>query len=495
MPSCVLAHHCLYPNLDLRVGHKCRRCQKLVHVLCAEEDADADPSNNLTCFRCTIPPKVRLHTNERPYFSTAYAIEIHQPPSQHRSDPPPQPTVDHASKPPTAKGIPSKGKGSLSQQKADQPKRKTTSSKRNSKAKIPKDFMLDADNSKPDPLLMKAVAFDVDDNLHGSRLYEHFGGEEEAKKYLFTKNGKRMLIGTVIRLTKKKKSAQNHSSTIHYDIQWEDPNLSDTPVAVSLIVEAIALHKTISSTKNTQRVATRKTRNKDPFSPELRKLLLCVDETERGHPESSDEEDMNNADNQDDDAFLFTPHELFINEANEDLNEDLNVPTDFRWSTGNLAAPPDRSKRSTTYVHPTLTGHFATPIQSLLAFIPLKIFNSIAHYSNLYAHNVIATSENGTVSGRKWESDITINEIMKFFGILFKMVLRPTPGQSYPSCWNDTQWHPYTVFMPLRRFQQIRSVLHFNDNSNIDGSNDAAFKVRYKIVVSINFFIHSLTII
>jgi Transposase IS4 len=101
----------------------------------------------------------------------------------------------------------------------------------------------------------------------------------------------------------------------------------------------------------------------------------------------------------------------------------------------------------------------------------------MAYYSNVYAHHRVATSENGLVSGTKWKSDISVDEMMKFFGILFKMVLRPTPGQTYTSCWNDTQRHPYTVHMRLRRFQQIRSVLHFNENSNITGSNDAAFKV------------------
>jgi hypothetical protein len=41
--------------------------------------------------------------------------------------------------------------------------------------------------------------------------------------------------------------------------------------------------------------------------------------------------------------------------------------------------------------------------------------------------------------------------------------------------------------MTLRRFQQIRSVLHFNDNSNITGSNDAAFKVRLLNCVKLTF--------
>ena len=57
------------------------------------------------------------------------------------------------------------------------------------------------------------------------------------------------------------------------------------------------------------------------------------------------------------------------------------------------------------------------------------------------------------------------------------MVLRPTPGQSYVFAWKELAWHPYTQNMTLRRFQQIRSVLHANDNTKMAGSNDSLFKV------------------
>lgn len=371
--------------------------------------------------------------------------------------------------------------------KPSQPKQKPSQSARPfRKPSTAKEFQLDPDKSKPDPLLMKAVAFDVDDNLHGTQLYEHFGGDEKAKQYLNTRNGQRLLLGTIIRPSKKKRGNQKTSTTLHYDIQWEESDLGDTSVDVTLVIDAMALHQTIFSAKRSQRSSTRKLRNNDPFSPELRNLLFSVDDNEKGKPESSDEDDIDEEE-EEEENFLFRPNSRqdSLNHCksvpDDDDKEEFGAASDFCWSTGTLLPPPDRSTRSPSHVKPALTGNFTTPIQSLLAFIPLKIFNSIATFSNNYAHQVIERSENGHVCGRKWESDITINEIMKFFGILMKMVLRPTPLQSYPYCWNDPLWHPYTIYMPLRRFQQIRSVLHFNDNSNIEASNDAAFKVSSRV--------------
>ena len=85
------------------------------------------------------------------------------------------------------------------------------------------------------------------------------------------------------------------------------------------------------------------------------------------------------------------------------------------------------------------------------------------------------------ISGARWSSDITLTEMMKVFGLLLHMVMRPTPGTSYPRhCWTGPAWHPYTVHMALHRFQQIRSVLHFNyglvEGEKVD---DALYKVRH----------------
>ena len=468
MPRCVLGEHCSNPTHDLRPGHACQRCHQLVHVLCGEEDPSSDAANNVICFLCTIPPKFPKPNRHHPHLSKAYAIETNQPPLRTLADQPP------------------KNNSLTSKQKSSQSTRtqKIQSHRKARKTTTAKEFRLDADQSKPDPLLMKPVAFDVDNNIKGNELYEHFGGDDEAKRYLTIRNGKRMLLGTIIRASKKTKGAKQTSSILHYDVQWEESDLGQTAVDVSLVIDAIALYRTIFSSQNVQRSSSRKPRNRDPFSPDLRTLLFSVDDNEKGKPESSDDEGTN-SDQQELDDFLFRPHTIpanvsrcmSISEDNDD-SDDFGVTSDFCWATGlTLRSPPDRSSRPPSHVVPALAGNFATPIQSFLAFIPLKIFNSIAIFSNNYAHHVMETSENRNVSGRKWETDISINEIMKFFGILFKMVLRPTPGQSYPFCWNDPQWHPYTRYMPLRRFQQIRAVLHFNDNSNIEASDDAAFKV------------------
>ena len=82
------------------------------------------------------------------------------------------------------------------------------------------------------------------------------------------------------------------------------------------------------------------------------------------------------------------------------------------------------------------------------------------------------------ISGNIWPSNITTKELLCFFGILFKMVFRPSPGQPYKFCWRDVQWHPYTATMLLTRFRQIRTVLHFNDPRKSGNSNDALYKVR-----------------
>ena len=272
------------------------------------------------------------------------------------------------------------------------------------------------------------------------------------------------------------------SSAPLYDIQWEQSDLGDTPIHLFNLYDAMTLHQTVTTSTKPSRISTASVHNPNPLSHEQQRILFRVDDAEIGTPEASDDEDgKDNNDEEDQILFPDILHEYATRQnipQDEDDSEEPFDGSDFCWSTGTLPPPPDRSTRAASFVKPEAAGSFSTPIDSLLAFVPLSVFNSIAFFSNLYAHHVIESSKNGNVSGKRWEQDLTINEIMKFFGILLKMVLRPTPGQSYPFCWNDAQWHPYTTLMKLRRFQQIRLVLHFNDNSNIDGLKDAALKVR-----------------
>ena len=492
MPRCVLGVHCQYPLCELSDGHRCRRCHHHVHVLCGHEDPTAALSENLTCFFCTTPPRFsqrndsvsnemqsspQIHDNISPVIPTATTSPL-SPADQ------PSPLLAN----PT---LPSKSSNrrSSNQRTPLLTKRRSAPSKSRAKpkGKVIKDFRLDADITQPDPLLMKPVAFDVDDKKHGTTVYESFGGDDGAKKYLTFRNGRRLLLGTIVRSTNKKKLKNlgpGGSSAPLYDIQWEQSDLGDTPIHLFNLYDAMTLHQTVTTSTKSPRNSTASVHNPNPLSHEQRRILFRVNDAEIGTPEASDDEDGKD-NNDDEDQILFPDilHEYATRQnipQDEDDSEEPFDGSDFCWSTGTLPPPPDRSTRAASFVKPEAAGSFSTPIDSLLAFVPLSVFNSIAFFSNLYAHHVIESSENGNVSGKRWEQDITINEIMKFFGILLKMVLRPTPGQSYPFCWNDAQWHPYTTLMKLRRFQQIRSVLHFNDNSNIDGSKDAAFKVRIK---------------
>ena len=368
--------------------------------------------------------------------------------------------------------------------------------KRIKQTKRQKAFVLSSDKRKPDPLMMKRVAFDVTDNGDGESLLKHFGGLSNISSCLV--NGK-YLFGTIVGLSKDKRSP------ICYDVEWEDTRLRITPVELPCIINGIELSKTIRKGNRSSMPATNttsspstKSRIAELFGEEMMNALLEIQEGEEGIPEPSDDE----SDEQEDDQELTLFEEAPVDEGADFFMDSMRQytalgaddppwnpepPSDegrdqvFRWSSEeSLSPPPNISKRGESQVKPERQGWFSSPILSFLAFIPFSMFKSITIYSNAYAHAVMEKSEKRTICGARWPADITINEMMKFFGLLFSMVLRPTPGSPYTSCWNDPGWHPYTIHLSLRRFQQIRSVLHFN-LTHLGKPNenwDALYKVR-----------------
>jgi hypothetical protein len=67
---------------------------------------------------------------------------------------------------------------------------------------------------------------------------------------------------------------------------------------------------------------------------------------------------------------------------------------------------------------------------------------------------------------------------MVFFGILLQMCLFPLPGHSYVLYWaHGAIMFPFVNKMQLRSFQQIRSLLHSNDNEKISLNDDALHRV------------------
>ena len=312
--------------------------------------------------------------------------------------------------------------------------------------------------------------------------------------------GKKYLFGVPIMAQKK-----NKQGTIAYKVQWEDISLKEVYIDIQFLYPAQELAKKLRKQESTilmqGRVPpTARDIGSRPFSRDLRIALFLVEEGEEGDPYDSDLEYDDDADSlaYDEtgdigDLDLHRTREVnnrrpIIPEFREKITGQPETvdPTDpykFRWRFGGkMNPPPNISTNRKTQLKEGMEEHFRHPLPSLLAFIPMHIWKSICIYSNAYAHLELerCTQEGKPrrICGATWAKDITLKELMVFFGILFKMTLRPTPGLGYEMAWQDTMWHPYTVHMPLRRFQQIRSVIHFNDNQYMKDSSDSLFKVR-----------------
>jgi hypothetical protein len=311
----------------------------------------------------------------------------------------------------------------------------------------------------------------MNDGSYGQQLYQHFlsltKDAQELQRYFQMFGERNYLIGSVASESKKATTSKKF-----YEIQWEHSRLGETPVDLDVILGAHELYLKI-----TKKPAVR--RKSSLFEKKVRESLAIVDDINYGvRPyESEGESDI------DDDEEAYTirrrKNEVFAPIGNAYPPNKTNLLEDgYHWSAMGTVDPPfglSHSKRS--HVREDCTGYFQTPISSFLAFVPVKLFEAFASYSTAYAQEKMAAQQDERISGRRWLGDISVQEMMVFFGILIKMVLRPTPGQPYAACWDDQAWHPYTRAMPLTRFQQIRSVLHFNDNSKMPGSQDAAFKV------------------
>lgn len=335
------------------------------------------------------------------------------------------------------------------------------------KGTVQQGFIVEAQKRLQDPMLQKPVAFDIKDENYGKDIYQYFQAmTKNAEKLQTTLNiigDRSYLFGSVAKEAKRKGSIKKF-----YDVQWEHDFLGTTTIDLPVVLAANELYcQLVKSSSPRNNLA-------NFFDKSVRKSLSLVDKLNQGF-DPYDSNDFDNSDTDSNDSvsaytISVDRHPPMRGEASQD---------GYRWSAvGQMGPPPDISKRRETHINPKFTGYFQTPISSFLAFIPLKMFNAFAIYSNKYAHESMAITNNNNISGARWTHDIDLQEMMTFFGILLKMVLRPMTGKSYTSCWGDKNWHPYTSAMELRRFQQIRSVLHFNDNSRIQGCRDAVFKVR-----------------
>ena len=201
MPACCLGDKCRNKGLQLRSGHKCRQCRQIVHSInCSVVDESRDAHDNLLCLNCS---------NNKETTETRDTASI-----QNEKD---QGTTEATTN--LSKLTPGSGKGNMDKKKAAQRKKK----KKKQPPKLParaekiaktpnqKSFVLQSDQSTPDPLVMKTVCFDVNDKKYGTELANHLFPEDASKITPSTRNinGKSYLYGTITGATKKKRARLN----------------------------------------------------------------------------------------------------------------------------------------------------------------------------------------------------------------------------------------------------------------------------------------------
>ena len=144
-----------------------------------------------------------------------------------------------------------------------------------------------------------------------------------------------------------------------------------------------------------------------------------------------------------------------------------------------LPEHPQKSGFGATKVKPEAISKFDTPINSLLAFLPIPIWETMVEYSNINAQQKKDAHPRHWISGHPWKKDLCLEELMTFFSIMFEMTLHPTPGREYSHMWTKQTFYPFTTSMSITRFRQIRSVIHLNNNECHHTSNkDSLVRIR-----------------
>jgi hypothetical protein len=229
MPICH-APGCVFDTLDLRAGHKCTKCKKEVHTLCAHELPDQPTESNLLCYACyprgsPITPAIISQLLQR---------GIEEKNSAKRKEPPGAvPNKKTATLKKAATAVPNKKTAALKKAATAVPNKKTAALKKAATAlnkddqrikksgSQQKSFTLKTNKAQEDALVMQSVWFDIQ-SQYGQELSIYFGAEK-LKIYLFQDGAKQFLKGTVAR-----KSKQKVGGGRFYDVQWESHDLGET---------------------------------------------------------------------------------------------------------------------------------------------------------------------------------------------------------------------------------------------------------------------------
>jgi hypothetical protein len=259
-------------------------------------------------------------------------------------------------------------------------------------------FIVEAQKRLQDPMLQKPVAFDIKDENYGKDIYQYFQATtKNAEKLQTTLNvigDRSYLFGCVAKETKKKGSVKKI-----YDVQWEHDFLGTTTIDFQVVLAANEVYCQIMKSSTPRNNLT------SFLDRTVRKSLSMVDILNKGS-DPYDSDDFDDPDTDSNDSIS----SYTISAGRQPPTRGEASQYGYRWSAvGQMGSPPDISKRRDTHINPKFTGYFQTPISSFLAFIPLKMFNAFAIYSNKYAHESMAITSNNNISGARWTHDILVH--------------------------------------------------------------------------------------
>jgi hypothetical protein len=121
---------------------------------------------------------------------------------------------------------------------------------------------------------------------------------------------------------------------------------------------------------------------------------------------------------------------------------------------------------------------FKTPINSFFALIPYIFWEIFCEEINRYATEYLKKKNTWQICGYIWK-EVTINELLTYYGILISFMLYPQTGRQVRTTWKNQQLNTWTTHMSVGCFTQLNSMIHFNDNNNIEGiAKDSLHKVR-----------------
>lgn len=447
-PKCACRERCQFPELPQATGHHCPGCKFAIHAVCGVHNEEAGLDDSNWCYTCwdsrTQQKKGAASTRK----TTTKPKTSGKKTTKHllaaKMKPPPKSSTLHHQ-----------------QQKAATSTTNLPRRTKNMKNKI----VIPKEATIIDPFVRTRVAFHLDGperpNWLVSNDYVPYGKNVGSRVYLF---------GIILRRDKATKIACT------YRVEWEHTALGESIIDINVLQPAMELARKLQQVVEEE--------SKHPLGEDVLHFLRANDGSTPGAAIPSDDEgtdrESEEDDEQDEDQECDKDDYSSINFTFPSLRKNGGQPNaqqDGLWWATNTSCSPslglyDETKRST--IKKDMHSRFTTPLSSFLSFLPLEFWKLVVFETNKYAANTLVGSP--TVN---WVTRLTLNELFTFLGILIKMTMRPTPGQTYTNCWQEKMWHPYTDRMTLRRFQAIRSMLHLSENGFAEeSSNDALYKVR-----------------